>query len=138
MRYLESYVAHHRLEVRVTTPVQRIERAEPGSGAQWLVHTPDGPVPADAVVVATGRCHTPNVPDWPGRSTFTGTLLHSAHYRSPAPTAGGTSWSSALVTAVPRSPAPWPEPEPKRSASQSVPHPTSCPAPAPDGTRSGG
>lgn len=88
VRYLESYVAHHKLDVRVTTPVQRIERAEPGSGAQWLVHTPDGPVPAGAVVVATGRCHTPNVPDWPGRSTFSGTLLHSAHYRSPAPYRG--------------------------------------------------
>ncbi|WP_051138284.1 NAD(P)/FAD-dependent oxidoreductase [Streptomyces canus] len=83
VRYLEHYVAHHRLDVRVTTPVQRIERSEAGSGAQWLVHTPDGPVAAGAVVVATGRCHTPNVPDWPGRSTFTGTLLHSAHYRSP-------------------------------------------------------
>ncbi|WP_079148795.1 flavin-containing monooxygenase [Streptomyces agglomeratus] len=84
VRYLERYVAHHRLDVRVTTPVQRIERADPGSGAHWLVHTPDGPVPAGAVVVATGRCHTPNLPQWPGRSTFTGTLLHSAHYRSPA------------------------------------------------------
>ncbi|MEU9627903.1 NAD(P)/FAD-dependent oxidoreductase [Streptomyces luteogriseus] len=88
VRYLERYVAHHRLDVRVTTPVQRIERAEPGSGAQWLVHTPVGPVPTGAVVVATGRCHTPDLPRWPGRSTFTGTLLHSAHYRSPAPYRG--------------------------------------------------
>ncbi|MFJ4283410.1 flavin-containing monooxygenase [Streptomyces massasporeus] len=88
VRYLEHYVAHHRLDVRVATPVQRIERAEPGSGAQWLVHTPDGPVATGAVVVATGRCHTPNLPHWPGRSTFTGTLLHSAHYRSPGPYRG--------------------------------------------------
>ncbi|MFD3536409.1 flavin-containing monooxygenase [Streptomyces sp. NPDC058664] len=88
VRYLERYVAHHRLDVRVTTPVQRIERAEPGTGARWQVHTPDGPVPAGAVVVATGRCHTPNLPHWPGRSTFTGTLLHSAHYRSPDPYRG--------------------------------------------------
>lgn len=88
VRYLECYVAHHRLDVRLTTPVERIERAEPGSGAQWLVHTPDGPVPTGAVVVATGRCHTPNLPRWPGRSMFTGTLLHSAHYRSPAPYRG--------------------------------------------------
>ncbi|OKK16189.1 monooxygenase [Streptomyces sp. CB00455] len=84
VRYLERYVVHHRLDVRVATPVQRIERAEPGRGTQWLVHSSDGPVPAGAVVVATGRCHTPNLPHWPGRSTFTGTLLHSAHYRSPA------------------------------------------------------
>ncbi|MET8168525.1 NAD(P)/FAD-dependent oxidoreductase [Streptomyces sp. NPDC005329] len=88
VRYLEDYVAHHRLDVRVTTPVRRIERAEPGSGMQWLVHTPDGTVPTGTVVVATGRCHTPNLPPWPGRSTFTGTLLHSAHYRSPAPYRG--------------------------------------------------
>ncbi|MFF5956257.1 flavin-containing monooxygenase [Streptomyces luteogriseus] len=88
VRYLEGYVVHHRLDVRVATPVQRVERAEPDSNAQWLVHTPDGPVATGAVVVATGRCHTPNVPDWPGRSSFTGTLLHSAHYRSPAPYRG--------------------------------------------------
>ncbi|AVV45167.1 monooxygenase [Streptomyces sp. P3] len=83
VRYLERYVAHHRLDVRVNTPVQRIEQAEPGSRARWLVHTADGPVPAGAVVVATGRCHTPDTPRWPGLSTFTGTLLHSAQYRSP-------------------------------------------------------
>ncbi|MEU0212425.1 flavin-containing monooxygenase [Streptomyces canus] len=88
VRYLERYVAHHRLDVRVTTPVGRVERAEPGSGARWLVHTPDGTVPTGAVVVATGRCHTPNLPRWPGRSAFTGTLLHSAHYRSPHPYRG--------------------------------------------------
>ncbi|MFD3843607.1 flavin-containing monooxygenase [Streptomyces sp. NPDC058642] len=88
VRYLERYAAHHRLDVRVTTPAERIERAEPGSGAQWIVHTPDGPVPTGAIVVATGRCHTPNFPRWPGSSTFTGTLLHSAHYRSPAPYRG--------------------------------------------------
>ncbi|MFI1373387.1 flavin-containing monooxygenase [Streptomyces longwoodensis] len=83
VRYLERYVAHHRLDVRVNSPVQRIEQAEPGSRARWLVHTADGPVPAGAVVVATGRCHTPDTPRWPGLSTFTGTLLHSAQYRSP-------------------------------------------------------
>ncbi|MGW7052851.1 flavin-containing monooxygenase [Streptomyces sp. NPDC054887] len=88
LRYLERYVTHHQLDVRVSTPVWRIVRAEPGSGAQWLVHTPNGLVSTGAVVVATGRCHTPNTPAWKGRSTFTGTLLHSAHYRSPAPYRG--------------------------------------------------
>ncbi|MFH0515598.1 flavin-containing monooxygenase [Streptomyces sp. M41] len=88
VRYLESYAAHHRLDVRLTTPVLSVQRAEPGSGPRWLVHTPDGPVPTDAVVVATGRCHAPHIPDWPGRTAFTGTLLHSARYRSPAPYRG--------------------------------------------------
>lgn len=106
VRYLESYAAHHRLNVRLTTPVLRIQRAEPGSGPRWLVHTPDGPIPTDAVVVATGRCHAPNVPHWPGRSSYTGTLLHSARYRSPAPYRGqhvlvvGTGNSGTEIAAV--------------------------------------
>ncbi|KAA0929134.1 flavin-containing monooxygenase [Streptomyces apricus] len=85
VRYLESYAAHHQLDVQLATPVLRIEQAEPGTGARWLLRTPDGPLPAGAVVVATGRCHTPHIPRWPGRAAFTGTLLHSAHYHSPAP-----------------------------------------------------
>jgi cation diffusion facilitator CzcD-associated flavoprotein CzcO len=106
VRYLESYAAHHRLDVRLTTPVLRIQRAEPGSGPRWLVHTPDGPIPTDAVVVATGRCHAPHVPHWPGRSAYTGTLLHSARYRSPAPYRGqhvlvvGTGNSGTEIAAV--------------------------------------
>ncbi|WP_329472600.1 NAD(P)-binding domain-containing protein [Streptomyces sp. NBC_01723] len=122
----------------VTTLVQRIERAEPGSGAQWLVHTHDGPMTADAVVVATGRCHTPNVPHWTGRSTFTGTLLHSAHYRSPAPYRGphvlvvgagnsGTEIAGVLAGAGA---------ERVRIAVRTPPN--IFPASAPDGTRSAG
>lgn len=106
VRYLEGYAAHHRLDVRVATLAQHIERAEPGSRALWLVHTPDGPVRTNAVVVATGRCHTPHLPHWPGRSSFTGRLLHSAHYRSPAPYRGqhvlvvGTGNSGTEIASV--------------------------------------
>lgn len=135
VRYLERYVAHHRLDVRVTTPVDRIERAEPGSGALWLVHTPDGPVPAGAVVVATGRCHTPNLPAGPGVRPSPAPCCTRPTTALRPPTAGGTSWSSAPVTAAPRSRASWPGPEPGGYGSQSVPHPTSCPAPAHDGMR---
>lgn len=95
VRYLERYVAHHRLEVRVDTPVQRIEPIEKaaragaaGGRARWRVHTPQGALTARAVVVATGRCHTPWVPDWPGRTAFTGTLLHAAQYQNPGPYRG--------------------------------------------------
>jgi putative flavoprotein involved in K+ transport len=37
------------------------------------------------VVVATGYSRTPQLPDWPGRDTFPGVLVHSADYRQPAP-----------------------------------------------------
>lgn len=102
VRYLERYVIHHRLDVRTGTRVRRIEPVPAGDrrrsgtsslagrGARWLVQTDQGPLRARAVVVATGRCHTPHLPDWPGRATFPGTLLHSAAYRSPEPYRDGS------------------------------------------------
>ena len=34
--------------------------------------------------MATGLSRTPHLPDWPGRETFTGTLVHSKDYREPS------------------------------------------------------
>lgn len=84
VHYLERYREHHRLTVRSGTAVRRIEPVHGVTGTRWRVRTGEGTVEARAVVVATGRCHTPHVPDWPGREGFTGTLLHAADYRSPA------------------------------------------------------
>ncbi|MCF2532385.1 flavin-containing monooxygenase [Yinghuangia soli] len=89
VEHLERYAAHHRIDVRTETPVLRIARADGvAGGARWAVHTADGPHFARTVVVATGHNHTPYVPDWPGRESFTGELLHAADYRVPAPFAG--------------------------------------------------
>ncbi|MBB5933916.1 flavin-containing monooxygenase [Streptomyces zagrosensis] len=95
-RYLERYADHHRIDVRTHTVVERIELAAsladadqtPYPAALWRVRTGSGVLRARAVVVATGRNHTPRLPQWPGRTTFTGTLLHSRDYRSPAPYQG--------------------------------------------------
>lgn len=38
--------------------------------------------------MATGYNHTPHIPDWPGRDTFSGELLHASEYRNAAPYAG--------------------------------------------------
>ncbi|MEU2562431.1 NAD(P)/FAD-dependent oxidoreductase [Streptomyces longispororuber] len=84
VRYLERYSAHHRLDVRTHSPVHRVESAPAPHGTRWLVTTADEAFTARAVVVATGRCHTPYVPDWPGRDTFTGELVHAYDYRAPA------------------------------------------------------
>ncbi|UBI40846.1 NAD(P)/FAD-dependent oxidoreductase [Streptomyces mobaraensis] len=88
VRYLERYREHHRLPVRLRTTVERIEPGPAGAVERWRVHTDGGVVAARAVVVATGRCHTPQLPDWPGRQKYRGHLLHSAHYRGPAPYRG--------------------------------------------------
>ncbi|MFV0131898.1 flavin-containing monooxygenase [Streptomyces sp. HMX87] len=87
--YLERYAAHHQLDVRTGTDVQRVTlgRGRPVAGSttvEWFVHTRREVLTARAVVLATGRNHTPHVPDWPGADSFTGRLLHSKDYRDPA------------------------------------------------------
>ncbi|MER5784510.1 NAD(P)/FAD-dependent oxidoreductase [Streptomyces mobaraensis] len=93
VRYLERYREYHGLDVRTGVTAHRIEPAPAVPGARWRVRTSDGPLVARAVVVATGRCRSAYLPEWPGREGFTGTLLHTADYRGPRPFKG----SSVLV-----------------------------------------
>jgi cation diffusion facilitator CzcD-associated flavoprotein CzcO len=81
VRHLDDYAAARGIDVRVDTPVERIER----DGEGWLVHTATGAIPAEHVIVATGYAHTPLMPSWPGREAFPGPILHSAEYRNPEP-----------------------------------------------------
>ncbi len=84
--YLENYVRHHRLNVRVGTQARRIDRAAGGRG--WRVDTPVGVIEAPVVVVATGYNHTPVLPHWPGQEGFTGELIHASDYRDAEPYRG--------------------------------------------------
>ena len=87
VRYLEKYAEVHELEIVTGVEVSRIERSADGTG--WLLHATGGrELTGRAVVVATGTNHTPRLPDWPGRDTYTGELLHAADYRNPGPYAG--------------------------------------------------
>lgn len=81
IQYLEDYTAHHQLDVRFGTDVQRITRGE----GTWTVQTTQGAFDAAVVVIATGFDHEPFMPDWPGREGFTGELLHSSAYVDPTP-----------------------------------------------------
>ncbi|CCK29368.1 hypothetical protein BN159_4989 [Streptomyces davaonensis JCM 4913] len=87
VRYLEKYAEHHELEIVTGVEVSRVDRATDGRG--WLLHATGGrELTGAAVVVATGYNHTPRLPDWPGRETYTGELLHASAYRNPQPYAG--------------------------------------------------
>jgi putative flavoprotein involved in K+ transport len=79
--YLEAHRARHRLEVRFETTVRGIARGDVG----WLVRTDRGDLAAPFVVVATGRDREVVLPDWPGRDSFTGRLIHASEYLSAAP-----------------------------------------------------
>ncbi|WP_149825029.1 flavin-containing monooxygenase [Streptomyces tailanensis] len=87
VRYLEKYAEVHELEIVTGVEVSRVERSSDGTG--WLLHATGGrELTGGAVVVATGYNHTPHVPDWPGRETYRGELLHASEYRNPKPYAG--------------------------------------------------
>ncbi|MEU9190636.1 NAD(P)/FAD-dependent oxidoreductase [Streptomyces sp. NPDC048484] len=87
VRYLDKYAEHHGLEVVTGVEVSRVEPSADGTG--WLLHATGGrELTGSAVVVATGYNHTPYVPEWPGRDTYTGGFLHAGEYRNPTPYAG--------------------------------------------------
>ncbi|RZB19807.1 NAD(P)/FAD-dependent oxidoreductase [Streptomyces sp. F001] len=87
IRYLEKYAEHHELEIVTGVEVSRVDRTPDGTG--WLLHATGGrELTGGAVVVATGHNHTPRVPDWPGRDTYTGEFLHASAYRNAGPYTG--------------------------------------------------
>ncbi|MFE0101641.1 flavin-containing monooxygenase [Streptomyces sp. NPDC059009] len=93
IRYLEKYAEFHELEIVTGVEVTRLERSTDGSGSGgssgWLLHATGGrELTGRAVVIATGYNHTPHLPSWPGRDTYTGELRHAADYRNPTPYAG--------------------------------------------------
>ena len=83
-RYLRDYAARLGLDVRLDTDVSRIRR----DGDGWAVEAPAAAFRAPIVVIATGKYDAPVVPEWPGRETFHGSLVHSSAYRSGADYAG--------------------------------------------------
>jgi putative flavoprotein involved in K+ transport len=87
VRYLEKYAEHHELETVTGVEVSRVERSPDGTG--WLLHATGGrELTGAAVIVATGYNHTPRIPDWPGRESYAGELVHAAEYRNPGPYTG--------------------------------------------------
>src|SRR3954468_3068498 len=82
--YLEAYAAHHELDVRFDTKVERLERA----GDRGVLQTSAGELRASHVVMAGGYEHRPFLPAWVGRARFQGEVSHAAAYRSAAPYRG--------------------------------------------------
>jgi putative flavoprotein involved in K+ transport len=80
IEYFRRYVERHNLDVRTGVRVTRIQRDD----TAWRLETEQGPIRADDVIVATGYNGTPFIPAWPGREGFTGELIHSSQYLSPA------------------------------------------------------
>lgn len=82
--YLRDYATDKHLRVRYGVKVTRIQHARPGiDNARWLISTTSGQeYRARTVVVATGYNNAPYIPDWPGASSFRGTVIHSSKYHN--------------------------------------------------------
>ena len=78
--YLDDYAKRFELDIRFNQQV-RSARHENG---QWLVQTQDTLHSAPNLVVATGYARQPLIPDWQGKETFQGKLLHSSEYKNGA------------------------------------------------------
>jgi putative flavoprotein involved in K+ transport len=81
VRYFDRYVRLHNITLQLGCAVNRIDRATGG----WLLDTSSGEILTPAVVLATGRYHTPIIPPWPGLAQFTGELVHSGDFRNAWP-----------------------------------------------------
>ena len=82
--YLREYADRFDVHPEFGVDVRRIDR----EGEGWRLETSQGPRSARAVVVATGYSRVPRLPDWPGRETFPGVVVHSSEYREPSPYRG--------------------------------------------------
>jgi cation diffusion facilitator CzcD-associated flavoprotein CzcO len=82
--YLEGVARRNRLDVRFGVAVERIDRGD----GHWTLRTSSESLHARFVVVAAGYDRVPRLPDWPGRDTFTGELLHGSEFRNAAPYRG--------------------------------------------------
>ena len=79
VEHLQRHAGEDGIEVQLGTAVERID-----ANGGWTLRTSDGDVHSPQIVVATGYENFPLIPDWPGRETFSGELIHSSVYRNPS------------------------------------------------------
>jgi hypothetical protein len=87
VEYLDEYARRHALRIEFGTELTGVAKAD-GNSAGWRLATTTGEITTRFAVLATGHEAEPKLPDWPGRDTFRGELIHSAEYRNPEPFRG--------------------------------------------------
>jgi len=85
--YLAEYARYLDLSVVTSCPVQKV-RIESDRPSSWTAVTARGDWHCRAIVIATGQYHVPILPDWGGRETYRGDLIHSSRYTSALPYRG--------------------------------------------------
>jgi cation diffusion facilitator CzcD-associated flavoprotein CzcO len=76
--YLSDYAAQLGVPIHFGVRANRIDRA---GGGNWVVHTGQGDINSQHVIVATGSDRVPYLPEWPGRENFQRELIHASQFR---------------------------------------------------------
>ena len=84
IEYFHSYVDHFNIEPQFNETISAVHRSVNG----WTVDSSSGSYNASNVVFCTGLIRKPIIPDWPGKESFSGELLHSFNYKNPKPFSG--------------------------------------------------
>ncbi|MEO1242831.1 MAG: NAD(P)/FAD-dependent oxidoreductase [Pseudomonadota bacterium] len=74
--YIEDYERTLNVSVEYGVRIDAIRR----EGGLWSAQSTKGPITARDLVVATGPDNHPVIPDWSGKETFTGDLIHAADF----------------------------------------------------------
>ena len=82
--YLSKYEARYNLPVKRPVEVKKVTK----DGEVFVLQTGEGKYYSRTVISATGTWHKPYIPEYPGRTEFTGLQIHSAHYRNSDPFKG--------------------------------------------------
>ena len=111
-RYLsrEEFVAYlaeyaRQLDLRVVTGCRvRKVRVESDGPYSWSAVTDKGEWHSRVMIIAAGQYRTPVVPNWGGRETYRGDLVHSSRYANALPYVGKRVLVVGAGTVAPRSP----------------------------------
>ena len=91
VEYLSEYCAAFDVDrhIRYGADVQAVTRAaEGGWNLQWTDGCASFKDHFDSVAVCSGLHQNPHIPEFPGKESYTGEILHSAQYRRPGQVAG--------------------------------------------------
>lgn len=76
--YLEDYARQFNLDIRFNQQVISARR----ENDQWQVQTQDTLHSSPNLVIACGYARQPLVPEWQGKETFQGKIIHSSEYKN--------------------------------------------------------
>ena len=82
--YLENYARELNIHPVFNTEVLSVKK----EGETWVAETTQNTYQSKTVIVATGLNHTPKMPDFKGRDSFKGEILHSSTFKNGAVFAG--------------------------------------------------